>query len=304
MRRRSKRSRIRASLLVLCVAGGAALGSVAAEPPSAPRYAVSFEEARIPMPDGVQLAADLYVPKGGADGETLGGYTVHRASIGLSKDTWSATLYADNLFDKFAETAVRADPGWIVAMRYRAEGGADAAVVLGGGLLFFAFAGYARIATLGEEVHDPAHTIPKAIPLALGITLCVYAAVAISALAAVGPAALSQSDAPLATAVRAGDLDGLVPAVRVGATVAGLGVLLSLMAGVSRTTFAMAVNRDLPRWLDAVHPTREVPYRAELAAGALVALVASASGLRELGQHLGQVLPLVPEHGQGIGNGP
>lgn len=39
------------------------------------------------------------------------------------------------------------------------------------GLLFFAFAGYARIATLGEEVRDPARTIPRAIPLALGITL-------------------------------------------------------------------------------------------------------------------------------------
>jgi len=148
------------------------------------------------------------------------------------------------------------------------------------GLLFFAFAGYARIATLGEEVQDPAHTIPKAILRALGITLVVYAAVAISALAAVGPAALSQSDAPLATAVGAGNLDGLVPAVRVGATVAGLGVLLSLIAGVSRTTFAMAGDRELPGWLDAVHPTHEVPYRAELAAGALIALLVAFIDLR------------------------
>jgi APA family basic amino acid/polyamine antiporter len=43
------------------------------------------------------------------------------------------------------------------------------------GLLFFAFAGYARIATLGEEVKDPARTIPRAIPLALGIVVVVYA---------------------------------------------------------------------------------------------------------------------------------
>src|SRR5216117_3018698 len=42
------------------------------------------------------------------------------------------------------------------------------------GLLFFAFAGYARIATLGEEVADPARTIPRAIPLALGVVLAVY----------------------------------------------------------------------------------------------------------------------------------
>ncbi|MEX0659319.1 MAG: amino acid permease, partial [Egibacteraceae bacterium] len=52
------------------------------------------------------------------------------------------------------------------------------------GLLFFAFAGYARIATLGEEVVDPARTIPRAIPLALGITLAVHAVVAASALMA------------------------------------------------------------------------------------------------------------------------
>ena len=45
------------------------------------------------------------------------------------------------------------------------------------GLLFFAFAGYARIATLGEEVRDPERTIPRAIPVALGITVAVYAAV-------------------------------------------------------------------------------------------------------------------------------
>ena len=93
------------------------------------------------------------------------------------------------------------------------------------GLLFFAFAGYARIATLGEEVIDPSRTIPWAVPLALGITLAVYAAVAVSALLAVGPGQLAESTAPLATATRAGSLDWLSPAVRVGGTVAALGVL-------------------------------------------------------------------------------
>ena len=137
-------------------------------------------------------------------------------------------------------------------------GGVDG-ILRSAGLLFFAFAGYARIATLGEEVHDPARTIPKAIPRALGITLAVYAVVALSALAAVGPDALARSDAPLATAVRAGDLDVLVPAVRIGGTIAALGVLLSLIAGVSRTAFAMAADRELPGWLDAVHPIHKVP---------------------------------------------
>jgi APA family basic amino acid/polyamine antiporter len=151
-------------------------------------------------------------------------------------------------------------------------GGLDG-ILQAAGLLFFAFAGYARIATLGEEVVDPARTIPRAIPRALGITLAVYATVFAAALLAAGPAPLAASDAPLATAVRAGTLDGLAPAVRVGGAVAGLGVLLSLVAGVSRTAFAMAANGELPRWLDAVHPTHRIPHHAELAVGGVVAVV-------------------------------
>jgi APA family basic amino acid/polyamine antiporter len=132
------------------------------------------------------------------------------------------------------------------------------------GLLFFAFAGYARIATLGEEVKDPARTIPRAIPVALGITLVVYTVVATVALLTVGPDVLAHSAAPLTSVVRAGTLDWAVPVVRVGAAVASLGVLLSLLAGVSRTTFAMAGEHDLPHWLGSVHSTRRIPQRAEL----------------------------------------
>jgi APA family basic amino acid/polyamine antiporter len=144
-------------------------------------------------------------------------------------------------------------------------------------LLFFAFAGYARIATLGEEVRDPARTIPRAIPLALGIALVAYAAIALSALLAVGPDALAVAAAPLTTVAEAGTLAWAPPVVRIGATVASLGVLLSLLVGVSRTTFAMAGEGDLPRWLGAVHPVQRVPHRAELAvAAAVIAIVAVA----------------------------
>lgn len=147
------------------------------------------------------------------------------------------------------------------------------------GILFFAFAGYARIATLGEEVKEPARTIPRAIPVALGIALLVYAAVAVSALAAVGAEGL-QVAAPLLAAVQSGTLDELAPAVRFGAAVASAGVLLSLLAGVSRTTFSMAANSDLPRWLGAVHPARRVPHHAELAIGALVIGLVAVADLR------------------------
>jgi basic amino acid/polyamine antiporter, APA family len=153
-------------------------------------------------------------------------------------------------------------------------------VLQSGGLLFFAFAGYARVATLGEEVVDPARTIPRAVPLALGIVLAVYAVVAVAALLAVGPAALAAAAAPLAEAVAAGRLAELEPVVRVGAAVASLGVLLSLQAGLSRTGFAMAANHDLPGALAAVHPRSKVPHRAELAVAALVAVALLAVDLR------------------------
>jgi basic amino acid/polyamine antiporter, APA family len=147
-------------------------------------------------------------------------------------------------------------------------------------LLFFAFAGYARIATLGEEVRDPARTIPRAIPVALGIALVVYAVVDVTALLAVGPDVLASSAAPLTAVAEAGSFAWAAPVVRVGATVGSLGVLLSLLVGVSRTTFAMAGERDLPGWLDAVHRDRHIPHRAELAVAAVVVAVILVADVR------------------------
>ncbi|MFG2299633.1 APC family permease [Actinacidiphila glaucinigra] len=160
----------------------------------------------------------------------------------------------------------------------RLDIGADATVggvLQAAGLLFFAFAGYARIATLGEEVRDPARTIPRAIPLALGITLVVYAAVAVALLAVLGPQGLAGSAAPLADAA-----GGLAPLMRVGAAVAAVGSLLALILGVSRTTLAMARDGHLPRTLAAVHPRSGVPHHAELAVGAVVAVLAATADLR------------------------
>jgi basic amino acid/polyamine antiporter, APA family len=147
-------------------------------------------------------------------------------------------------------------------------------VLQSAGLLFFAFAGYARIATLGEEVRDPGRTIPRAIPIALGIVVCLYFVVGVSLLAALGPAGLAASSAPLADAVRVGGLPQFAPIAVVGAGVAALGALLALLAGVGRTTLAMARERDLPAPLAAVHPRFATPYRAELVIiAAVVALV-------------------------------
>ncbi|MEV0299304.1 APC family permease [Nocardia sp. NPDC050710] len=148
------------------------------------------------------------------------------------------------------------------------------------GLLFFAFAGYARIATLGEEVRDPRRTIPRAIMIALALALAVYALVATAALAVLGSAGLAQATDPLARVVSAAGAPGLAPVVRAGAVLAAAGSLLGLILGVSRTTLAMARDHYLPGALTAVHPRFGVPHRAELAVGAVVAVVAATFDLR------------------------
>jgi basic amino acid/polyamine antiporter, APA family len=148
-----------------------------------------------------------------------------------------------------------------------------AGILESAGLLFFAFAGYARIATLGEEVRDPARTIPIAIPVALGIALAIYAVVAVASLLAIGPDGLAGASAPLEAVAESGRLDGLAPAARIGGTVAALGVLLSLIVGVSRTTFAMAANGEMPRALAAVDAAHQVPHRAEVVIGLVVVAV-------------------------------
>nr|WP_030431670.1 APC family permease [Allokutzneria albata] len=148
------------------------------------------------------------------------------------------------------------------------------------GLLFFAFAGYARVATLGEEVRDPVRTIPRAISIALVITLFVYAAVGVTVLSVLGPARLAESKAPLVDVVVAAGVPGLAPVVTVGAALAALGALLALILGVSRTVLAMARDRHLPGALAVVHPRFSVPHRAELVVGAVVAIAAGFADLR------------------------
>jgi len=148
------------------------------------------------------------------------------------------------------------------------------------GLLFFAFAGYARIATLGEEVRDPRRTIPRAIPIALLITIAIYAVVIGSALAAIGPAGIAAATAPLQAVVSTSAWPGLAPIVRVGAAAGSLSVLLSLTVGVSRTSFAMAQRGELPGWLGSVNPRSRVPHHAELAVGAVAGATVLVADIR------------------------
>ncbi|WP_141224576.1 APC family permease [Mycobacterium nebraskense] len=200
---------------------------------------------------------------------------------GVQKSAWLTRVIVALVLAVLAAVIVTAfASGAVGAEQLRPVGTSVGGVIQAAGLLFFAFAGYARIATLGEEVRDPARTIPRAIPIALAIALALYALVAVAALSTLGPRRLGRATAPLADTVRAVGTGWLVPIVQVGAAVAALGSLLALILGVSRTTLAMARDHHLPHALTAVHPRFQVPHRAELLIGAIVAVSAATVDLR------------------------
>ena len=153
-------------------------------------------------------------------------------------------------------------------------------VLQAAGLLFFAFAGYARIATMGEEVREPKRTIPRAIGIALSVALGIYLAVAVSLLLVRTPDQVAATAAPLAAA---GDAVGAAfagPVVRIGAALASLGALLALIAGIGRTSLAMARHRDLPARLGVIHPRFAVPHHAELLLAVVVGVLVLTTDLR------------------------
>jgi APA family basic amino acid/polyamine antiporter len=151
-------------------------------------------------------------------------------------------------------------------------------VLQAAGLLFFAFAGYARIATLAEEVRRP-EVLGRAILIALGAAVLLYLAVGLTLVGVLG-AALRETQTPVAAATAAVGAAWAEPVVRVGAAAASLGALLALLAGVSRTTLAMARERDLPGWLDSVSEEHQVPDRAQLLVGGAVVVLVLVADLR------------------------
>jgi APA family basic amino acid/polyamine antiporter len=146
-------------------------------------------------------------------------------------------------------------------------------------LLFFAYTGYARIATLAEEVRDPRRVIPRAIVLTIGGAVFLYAAVALVAAGAIGTAAMAETTAPLFAAARAFPHPAAAQIVAIGGVTAMLGVILSQLLGLSRMAFAMARRGDLPGALEHVHPRHGSPDRAVLLIGAIAAVVAATGSL-------------------------
>lgn len=145
-------------------------------------------------------------------------------------------------------------------------------------LMFVAYTGYGRIATLGEEAREPRKTIPKAMIVCLVLTMLLYIAVAVVGIGAVGADVLSEATlqkqaAPLEVAVRSVVGSGGAVVIAVGAVTAMLGVLLNLILGLSRVLLAMGRRRDMPRFFARLNQQQTTPYWAVLVVGVAIALL-------------------------------
>lgn len=142
-------------------------------------------------------------------------------------------------------------------------------------LMFVAYTGYGRIATLGEEIHEPRRNIPLAIITTLFVSTALYVLVGLIAISSTGSELLATATkgpaAPLEVVARAFEVPGVAVIVSVGAICAMLGVLLNLVLGLSRVLFAMARRGDMPRVFAQVRESTPLP--AVIAMGVVIALL-------------------------------
>lgn len=146
-------------------------------------------------------------------------------------------------------------------------------------LMFVAYTGYGRIATLGEEVHDPRRTIPRAIVLTMVVTVGLYALVAFAGVVSIGPAGLARARAPLEAIAETTGVPALPFVVACVAVLAMAGVVLNLLLGLSRVALAMARERDLPGGLSDVNESGS-PVAAVVLVGVIIALLAAIGSIR------------------------
>jgi basic amino acid/polyamine antiporter, APA family len=153
-----------------------------------------------------------------------------------------------------------------------APGGATG-VLRATGLLFFAYTGYSRIATLVEEVHNPKQAVPRATVIALGTATLLYLLVAATAIGVLGASRLSQSSSPLEDAMAAVGSGFGVAVVAAGALLTTFNEGLSDLLGVSRVAFAMGRESDLPAGLARLGAGQN-PWRSVVLVGVASIVVA------------------------------
>lgn len=137
-------------------------------------------------------------------------------------------------------------------------------------LLFFAFTGYARIATLAEEVKDPETTIPKAVIIAIATAIVIYMLVSIVSIGVIGAENMAGSISPLQSVAASLTTPAIRIIITLGASTAMLGVLLSQILGISRMMFAMGRKGDLLPTLQSIHPKYKIPHTGVFLTGLII----------------------------------
>jgi APA family basic amino acid/polyamine antiporter len=164
------------------------------------------------------------------------------------------------------------------------SGGATRALLHATALMFVAYTGYGRVATLGEEIKDPKHNIPKAIVLTLLVSLVIYVTVGAVGVGSVGTATLAaatdEAAAPLEVVAREYGVRGLPEFIAIGAVTAMLGVLLNLILGLSRVVLAMARRGDMPATFARLGTANATPGAAVLLTGVVVGAIVLIGDIR------------------------
>lgn len=205
---------------------------------------------------------------------------------GIRRTSWmniaivSVTLVALGSFILFGlPRAIDGGSANLTPLLPSAETGGARGFLYATALMFVAFTGYARIATLGEEVTEPRRTIPHAIIITLILTGILYILVALVAIGSVGADRFANAPGaqatPLELAARAMDAPLLANLVAIGAVTAMLGVLLNLIIGLSRVVLAMGRQGDLPPLFARLSREGTVPAAAVVVVGIVVAALAS-----------------------------
>ena len=151
-------------------------------------------------------------------------------------------------------------------------------------LMFVAYTGYGRIATLGEEVRDPARTIPRAIIITLIASMLLYVAVTVTAVGSVGAETFAiitaDTSAPLEVIAARIGVPGAGWLLTIGAMTALLGVLLNLILGLSRVMLAMGRRHDMPVAVARVSKKGRTPEVAVVTVGVLIAILVLIGDIR------------------------
>jgi APA family basic amino acid/polyamine antiporter len=154
-------------------------------------------------------------------------------------------------------------------------------ILQGAGFIFFAYLGFGRIATLGEEVKDPEKTLPLSVLLSLIVSVTIYVLTGFTAIGLQDYRILGQSSSPIADAATATGNSAIIAAVSFGALVATVSVLLTNLVGLSRVSFAMARNGQLPKSVAKISSRFRTPYTSILVMGVLMATLVSVLDLKQ-----------------------